>query len=58
MSAATCRQLATGTPSQAQLDAARAQRIALGLPAHEPHQDTSRITMATITPIFGRKEAK
>lgn len=58
MSAATTRNLSTGEPRQAALDAARALRDARGDTNPEPTQDTSHITMATITPIFGRKEAK
>ena len=55
MSAATTRQLATGQPRQAELDAAHARRIARGESKPGPRQDTSRITMADITPIVSRK---
>lgn len=58
MSAASSRQLAFTAPKQAAVDAARAQRIALGSTKPAPREDTSLITMATITPICGRKEGK
>lgn len=58
MSAATTRHLSAGEPRQAALDAARALCDARGEAKPEPAQDTSHITMATITPIFGRKEGK
>lgn len=55
MSAATTRHLSTGEPRQAALDAARALREARGETKPEPAQDTSHITMATITPIVPRR---
>lgn len=58
MSAATTRRLSTGEPRQAEIDAIRARREARGETKTEPRFDSSRITMATITPIIGRKEAK
>jgi hypothetical protein len=56
MSADSSRQLAFTAPRNAAMDAEAARRAALGL-APEPREDTSRITMATITPIFQRPQS-